>query len=115
MLDTAPQHALGGYREYRVPADLRDVVDAIWCYSRPEGAPPIPGDGHRVLPDAHVSIGLFARRDLRGRVMDAQVMFLGPAPSVHFFAPLPGEHLEAVRLKPEWSRDLLGMDPAEHR
>jgi AraC-like DNA-binding protein len=27
---------------------------------------------------------------------------------------VPGEHLEGVRVRPEWCRDLLGIDPAEH-
>jgi len=113
MLD-ALQHSLGGYREYRVPVDLRDVADVIWCYSRPEGAPAIPGRGHRVLPEAGVSLCFWTHRDARGRVSDPRVMFIGPAPSVHFFSPYSGEHLEAIRIKPEWSRDLLGIDPGEH-
>ena len=115
MILGAPRHSLGGYREYSVPADLREIADAIWCYSRPAGAPPIPGGGHRVLPDTNVSVCFWSRRDAGGCVSDPQVIFMGPAPSVHFFDPLPGVHLEAIRLKPEWSRDLFGMDPGEHR
>src|SRR4051812_42139861 len=110
----ALQHSLGGYREYRVPPDLRGVANALWSYSRPEGAPPIPGAGHRVLPDTSLSLCLWSRRDARGRVSDPRIMLIAPMPSIHFFDPGPGTHIEAVRVEPEWSRDLLGIDPAEH-
>jgi AraC-like DNA-binding protein len=39
---------------------------------------------------------------------------MGPIHTVRFFRPAPGSHLEAVRLKAEWCRDLLGCDPGEH-
>ena len=105
---------LGGYREFRAPSDLRDVIDVLWFYSRPEGAPPIPGAGHRVLPETGVSLCFWSRRDVRGLVADPQLTIIGPCSSVHFFSPGTGLHLEAVRLKPEWSRDLLRLDPADH-
>jgi AraC-like DNA-binding protein len=108
------RHALGGYREYGVPADLRQIAEAAWCYSRAEGEGPIPGRGHRVLPETGVSICFWSRRDGRGAVSDPRLTIIGPAPAFHFFNPPPGMHLEAVRLKAEWSRDLLRFDPLEH-
>ncbi|HEX3067022.1 MAG TPA: helix-turn-helix domain-containing protein [Thermoanaerobaculia bacterium] len=109
------RHALGGYREYSVPVDLQPIAEAAWCYSRGEGEAPIPGRGHRVLPETGVSICFWSRRDGRGIVSDPQLTIIGPAPGIHFFNPPPGMHLEAVRLKAEWSRDLLHLDPIEYR
>lgn len=112
--DQSLRHALGGYREYSVPADLRQIAEVAWCYSRAEGDGPIPGQGHRVLPETGVSICFWSRRDDRGVVADPRLTIIGPAPAIHFFNPPPGLHLEAVRLKAEWSRDLLRFDPVEH-
>jgi len=112
--DDSVRHSLGGYREYGVPADLRQIAEVAWCYSRAEGEEPIPGRGHRVLPEAGVSICFWSYRDGRGAVSDPRLTIIGPAPAIHFFDPPPGLHLEAVRLKAEWSRDLLRFDPLEH-
>ena len=112
--DDSLRHALGGYREYSVPADLRQIAEVAWCYSRAGGEGPIPGRGHRVLPEAGVSICFWSRRDGRGAVSDPRLTIIGPAPEIHFFSPPPGMHLEAVRLKAEWSRDLLRFDPLEY-
>jgi AraC-like DNA-binding protein len=113
-MDLAPQHTLGGYREFAAPADLMSIVDAAWCYSRAENDAPIAGAGHRVLPETGVSLCFWSRRDANGVVSDPRLTVMGPAPSIRFFSPTPGLHLEALRLKPEWSRDLLGVDPVEH-
>jgi len=112
--DDALRHALGGYREYGVPADLHEIAEAAWCYSRAEEEEAIPGQGHRVLPEAGVSVCFWSRRDGRGTVSDPRLTIIGPHAAIHFFNPPPGLHLEAVRLKPEWSRDLLRFDPLEH-
>lgn len=97
-----------------MPADLREIAEAAWCYSRAEEEGPIPGQGHRVLPETGVSICFWSRRDGSGAVSDPRLTIIGPAPAIHFFNPPPGLHLEAVRLKAEWSRDLLRFDPREH-
>lgn len=112
--DDSLRHVLGGYREYGVPADLREIAEVAWCYSRGEGEGPIPGHGHRVLPEAGVSICFWSYRDGRGAVSDPRLTIIGPAPAIHFFNPTPGLHLEAVRLKAEWSRDLFRFDPLEY-
>ncbi len=112
--DDSLRHALGGYREYGVPADLREIAEVAWCYSRTEGEGPIPGRGHRVLPEAGVSICFWSHRDGSGAVSDPRLTIIGPAPAIHFFNPPPGLHLEAVRLQAEWWRDRRGFDPLEH-
>lgn len=78
-------------------------------YSRPITSP-----GHRVLPETGVSLALACRRQSDGTITDAELVYIGPIDRIRFFAPDPGVHLEAIGLKPEWSRDLLCMDPAEH-
>jgi len=98
---------LGAYREYAAPADLRDVVDVTWIYAR-------PGSAHRVLPEGGVSLCFQSRRDAMGRVSDPRVTIIGPIRAPRVTAPDPDLHLEAVRLKPEWCRELLRADPAEH-
>jgi AraC-like DNA-binding protein len=98
---------LGGYREFAGPDDLRGVVAALWSYSRPEGAPPIPGAGHRLPPDGDLSIAFWTQGG------DARLMLIGPIATPRLFAPEPGLHIHAVRLHPEWSRDILGVDPRE--
>lgn len=106
---------LGGYRELLPPADLWRIVETVWLYARPrpEGAA-IPGRGHRVLPDTGVSLCFRCHRCANGSVADGELILMGPIGSIRFFAPGPGLHLEAVKLKPEWCRDLLAAHPAEH-
>jgi AraC-like DNA-binding protein len=102
-------HRLGGYREFAPPADLADVVEVAWVYSRAPLAP-----AHRVLPETGVSIAITSRCDQDGRLLDADLIYIGPIVTARVFAPAADVCLEAVRLKPEWSRDILGVDPAEH-
>lgn len=110
-----PIHRLGGYREYRPPPELREVVDVVWAYARPAGrAPGSPGPRHRVLPDPGVSVAFECLRDRDGRVSDPRVVLHGPVVTPRLFHPPPGLHLEGVRLKAEWCPDLLGVEPREH-
>lgn len=104
---------LGGYREYAPPDDLRGVAVALWSYARTFDAPPVPGNGHRLLPDTDLSLALERRTDERGVVIDARVVLIGPIGTPKFFAPERGFHLDAIRMHPEWCRDLLGTDPRE--
>jgi len=103
----APLLQLGGYREYAPPADLRHVVDVIWVYARPAAA-------HRVLPEGGISLCFESRRDAAGAVLDSKLTIIGPIRTPRLTAPDGELFLEAVRLKPEWCRALLGADPAEH-
>lgn len=103
----APLYRLGGYREYAAPADLRHIVDVVWSYARPTRR-------HRVLPEGGISLCFQSRRNAGGVVTDPQVTLIGPIRATRFTEPDPELHLEALRLKPEWCRALLGADPAEH-
>lgn len=109
-----PRIRLGGYREYAPPPDLRAHVDGVWSYARPFDAAPIPGEGHRVIPDAALSVTFSSRRDSAGRVLDARLVIIGPATTPRFFSPSAGLDAAGLRLHPEWARDLLGVDPTEH-
>jgi AraC-like DNA-binding protein len=99
-------HRLGGYRACAPPGDLAAVVELLWEYRRPAGAPAIPGRGHRVLPDPGVSLCLSST--------DEELVLIGPVRTPRFFAPPEGFVGRAVKLKAEWCRVLLGVDPAEH-
>lgn len=104
-----PTYRLGGYAEFAAPEDLREVVDCIWLYESPED-----DAAHRVLPDLNVSVALYCTRGANGAITDAEVTYTGPTDEVRVFRPQRRQHIEAIRLKPEWSRQLLGIDPAEH-
>lgn len=103
-------HRLGCYHAYAPHAALRGIADSLWSYHTP-GSWNVP---HRVLPDSGISLAFVWRRDSRGTRCDAEVMIIGPVETVRTFAPEPGLCMDAIRLNPEWSRDLLGVDPAEH-
>ncbi|HEU4559368.1 MAG TPA: hypothetical protein VFS20_16035, partial [Longimicrobium sp.] len=64
-------HRLGGYLEQAPPPDLEAMVSAVWAYLRPAaGVSPIPGAGHRVLPEAGVSLCRLSRREGDGRTQE---------------------------------------------
>jgi AraC-like DNA-binding protein len=105
---------LGGYREYAPPEDLRGILAAVWSYARPFGAPAIPAPGHRLVPQSEVSLSFVSRSDGEGRVVDAAMFFIGPIATPRFYDPEPGVTSHSVCFRPEWCRDLLGIDPAEH-
>lgn len=102
-------YALGGYREYAPPADLRDVVENTWLYVGPDVE-----TAHRVLPDLTVAIALRCDRASDGSITGAAITFTGPTDEPYVFRPHRGLHLEAIRVQPEWCRQLLGIDPREH-
>lgn len=107
-------YRLGGYHEYPPPPDLACYAELVWWYARPIGAPGIPGQGHRVLPETGISLCHECRRTDRGVVMDGRLVVVGPVRTTRFFDPQPGLHMEAVRLSPEWAVTLLGVRPFNH-
>jgi AraC-like DNA-binding protein len=110
-----PIRSLGGYREYAPPSDLARIVDVTWVYSVPLASRACPARAsHRLLPELGVSLYFHCWRDERGRVSEAALSLQGPVRTVQLFAPSGMLHLEAVRVHPEWSRELFGADPAEH-
>jgi AraC-like DNA-binding protein len=104
---------LGRYREYAVPDVLRDVATGVWSYARPHHAPPLPGRGHRLLPDTDVSVAVETLTDSLGAVVDARVVLIGPITRYGFFAPQRGYSEFAVRIRPEFCRDLFDVDPGD--
>lgn len=106
-------YTLGGYREAPPPAELRDLADAVWTYTRHASASPAAEVGHRVLPHLDPSISVWMIRDEAGRALETSLRFMGPTRTIRFFHPEPGLHIAAVRIKVEWVRPLLGLDARE--
>lgn len=101
---------VGGYQEFRPPADLADAVEALWIYQAPDAHVV----SHRVVPDAAVSLCFMGMRTPGGLAGDARLRIIGPVSRPHAFAPPPGHRMESVRIKLEWCRPLLGVAPADH-
>ena len=106
----AETYRLGCYHAYAPHAALRGIAETLWTYRTPDSWK-VP---HRVLPDSGLSLAFVWRRDSRGRRCNAAVTIIGPVKTVRVFDPEPGLCMDAIRLNPEWSRDFLGVDPAEH-
>ena len=102
-----PNYTLGGYAEIAAPADLRPYVDCLWTYALPAAAAQ-PATAHRVLQETGVSLCFV------GGSEEPRLIFHGPVRTPRIYRPPAGVEVAAVRLKPEWSRELLGLDPAEH-
>jgi len=69
---------------------------------------------HRVVPDAAVSLCFMGPRAPDGASGDARLRVIGPVTAPYLFTPPIGHRMEAVRLKLEWCRPLLGVAPWEH-
>jgi AraC-like DNA-binding protein len=61
-----------------------------------------------------MTLGFSCQRDGQGRVTEGRLAVIGPTTVPHPFRFCPGEEHVAVRLKLEWARPLLGLDPLEH-
>ncbi len=105
---------MGGYREYSSPRDLLGGVAAVWTYSRPADSNSREWTSHRLLPDPDVSIVVLTRLGHDGAVLDRRVCLRGPIERVSEFSPVAGVRIDAVRLRPEWCQELIGVDPREH-
>ena len=99
-------YTLGGYSEIAPPADLRAYVDCLWTYALPAATQ--AATAHRVLQETGVSLCFV------GGSEEPRLVFHGPVRTPRIYRPAAGVEVVAIRLKPEWSRDLLGLDPAEH-
>jgi AraC-like DNA-binding protein len=110
-----PLRRVGGYRELAPPPGLAHVVDASWVYAAPHGVPArAAGTTHRVLPELGVSLYFECWRDVSGRVTQGSLHLQGPIRRVQLFAPTGSLCIEAIRVKPEWSRELFDADTSEH-
>ena len=105
----APDHVVGGYRELPPPADLAFAVEAQWTHQAAPGRATV----HRVVPDPAVSLCFTGVRDADGPG-SSRLLLIGPVAHARMFAPDPGSHMTAVRIKLEWCRALLGVAPHEH-
>ena len=113
-LDLALRYRVGGYREFVPPAGLARLAEAVWTHRTPVQLPAQGPRFHRVLPDPSLTLTFGCRRDAQGRVTAGQLTVLGPSTKPHLFWFRPGQEQVAIRLKLEWSRALLGLDPLEH-
>jgi AraC-like DNA-binding protein len=105
---------VGGYREVAPPPDLEHVVDASWVYETPSVSADAAAVTHRVLPELGISLFFECWRDSAGRVLFGGLALQGPIRRVQLFVPAGSQRIEAVRVKPEWCRDLFGADASEH-
>jgi len=105
------RHRLGGYDEHHPIAALGRFAESLWTHVANPGQ---PGGMHRVLPDPALNLALRCRRDPTGRPLDPRLVVIGPGTRPFVFRFLPGDEIAAVRIKLEWARPFLGLDPAEH-
>ena len=110
----AERHRLGGYVEFRPQPALAPYVDALWTHAAEAGVRPPSVTAHRVVPDPCLSLAFACRRDPQGRVDAPLLLLIGPVRVPRFFPIEPGREISAVRLYPEWTQPLFGIDPREH-
>jgi AraC-like DNA-binding protein len=108
-----PVHRIGGYREYAPPPGAAAFCEAIWIHETPPDAVGGEGSAHRVLPDMGVSVAYQAVRDEDGRPVHGAPVLIGAKRRAQIFNLVPGRELAAVRVKPEWTGPLLGVDPLD--
>jgi AraC-like DNA-binding protein len=108
---TADVGSVGGYREFVPRVQERTWLEALWVHVAP--AAPACTD-HRVVADVAPSLCFQCSRDATGRPTTGRLLMIGPVWTPRRYRPAPGARMEAVRLKPEWCRALLGADPGEH-
>lgn len=112
--DPSGGYRLGGYREVALPPALRRVAEVGWTFA-PAANDLRPGArGHRVIPETGVSLCLLSPGRAGSRPLEPALALMGPIRAVRFFAPDPDGQMAGIRLKPEWCRALLGVDPADH-
>ena len=103
-------HRIGGYTDFRPPAHLAGCVERLWTYRTPRGESPT----HRVLPSSAVSLCFRYQLESRGRLEAPELTLIGPVRRPRLFTPQAGHVTEAIQVKPEWCRALLGVAPGEH-
>jgi AraC-like DNA-binding protein len=69
------------------------------------------GATHRVLPDPFVSLAFMGFRRGDGEPIDWSPVIIGPKLRAQIFALVPGREVAAIKIKPEWTGPLIGIDP----
>jgi AraC-like DNA-binding protein len=108
-LATRPRHVLGGYQDHAVPPPLALAAEGLWFH-----ASPVTGGMHRVLPDPSVNLVFRCTRSDGGRAEAPRLSVIGPQRRPVVFRFQAGQEIAGVRVKLEWARYLLGLDPADH-
>ena len=98
----APDHQIGGYRAFAPPDDLAFAVEAAWTHFAAT-----TDVRHRVVPDPALSLCYMG-------VDEQRLCLIGPVARARIYEPEAGHRMAAIRLKIEWCRALLGVDPHEH-
>ena len=107
------RHRLGGYREHRPGPALARLAESLWTHEAPP-AEASAGGMHRVLPDPALNLAFRCRRGADGRAAEPRLVVIGPKTQPFLFHFRPGEEIAAVKLKLEWVRPLLDLDPSTH-
>lgn len=111
--DRAMKRRLGAYEEQAAPRGMAEALECTWTY-RPGGPQARPAR-HRVLPHTGVSLCYVARIRPDGRLDSGKLQVFGPLERPRMFDPDADVRLDAVRVKTEWARGLLGIEPGEVR
>jgi AraC-like DNA-binding protein len=112
LLTLGLRHQLGGYREHRPGTALARLAESIWTHEAPAGAS--RGGMHRVLPDPALNLAFRCRRGADGRATEPRLVVIGPKTQPFLFHFQPGDEIAAVKVKLEWARPLLDLDPSAH-
>lgn len=107
------RHQLGGYREHRPGPTLARVAEAAWTHEAPAALSAMGGT-HRVLPDPALNLAFRCHRGTDGRPIGPKLVVIGPKTRPFLFRFRPGDEIAAVKVKLEWARPLLGLDPSAH-
>ena len=106
------RNEVGGYREYAPDPAASSWIEAFWVHVAPDaGEPPT---SHRVVTDDAPSLVFESIRDDSGTPHAGRLLLLGPVWTPRIYQPEPGLRMEGVRIKPEWSRALIGADLVDH-
>ncbi len=80
----------------------------------PTRSGPGPSTQHRVVADVAPSLCFASTRDATGVPRASRLLLIGPVCTPRFYRPTSGARMEAVRIRPEWSRTLLRADLRDH-
>ena len=118
-MDFAPltlglRHRLGGYREHRPGPALARFAESIWTHEGTSTGTTGGGGTHRVLPDPALNLAFRCRRGPDRQTADPKLVVIGPKTRPFLFHFQPGHEIAAVKVKLEWARPLLDLDPSAH-